>query len=43
MTLTLGTYKALCTHLADCIYNFYSQTTIVSEKPIVLTFSDTKA
>ena len=44
MTLTFGTHKASCAHLVDCIYQlFISQTTLVSEKSIVLTFSHTKA
>ena len=32
MTLTFGTHKASCTHLVDCIYQLWNQTTIVSEK-----------
>ena len=43
MTLSFDIHKGSCTHLVDCIYQLLiSQTTIVSEKFIVLPFSHTK-
>ena len=44
MTLTFGTHNASCTHLTDCIYQLlYHNTTVISKKSIVLTFSHIKA